>query len=112
MDIDFASKKMMKAFNSERSLQKEYGPEQARLNQRRMAILQAAPTLAQVPTEKPARRHQLKRDKKNQFAVDLKQPSRLIFQPKHNPIPRTEDGSIDLNNVTAITILEINKDYH
>lgn len=112
MDIDFKSKKMMKTFNSKERLQKEYGPEQARLIQRRMWVLRAAPTLADVPTEKPERRHQLKGDRKDQFALDLKQPSRLIFEPNHNPIPRTEDGSIDLRSVTAITILEIEKDYH
>ncbi|AFM24863.1 type II toxin-antitoxin system RelE/ParE family toxin [Desulfomonile tiedjei] len=111
MDIDFKSKKLMKIFNSEERLRKEYGPEQARLIQRRMWILRAAPTLADVPTDKPERRHQLKGDRKNQFAVDLKQPFRLIFEPNHNPIPRSEDGNIITSNVTAITILEV-KDYH
>lgn len=112
MDIDFKSKKMMKIFNLEERLRKEYGPEQARLIQRRMWVLRAAQTLLDVPADKPERRHQLKGDKKNQFAVDLKQPSRLIFEPNHNPIPRIEDGSLDLGAITAIRILEIEEDYH
>ena len=112
MDIDFKSKKMEKAFNAERLLQKEYGSHQAQLIQRRMSVLRASPTLADVPVEKPDRRHQLTGNRENEFAVDLKQPSRLIFAPSHNPIPRTEDGGIDLQLVTAIRILEIEEDYH
>ncbi len=112
MEIDFKSKKMMKAFNSEKSLQREYGHEQARFIKNRMSVLSAAPKLADVPVEKPERRHELKGDKKNQFAVDLKQPSRLIFEPNHNPIPTAKDGGIDLKTITAIRILKIEKDYH
>jgi toxin HigB-1 len=111
MDIGFKSNKLLKIFNSDKDLQKAYGSEQARLIKRRMAVLRAAPTLAHVPVEKPDRRHQLGADRQNQFAVDLKHPFRLVFTPGHNPIPRTEDGSIDLKNVTAIIILEV-RDYH
>ena len=48
---------------------------------------------------------------KGKFAVYVKHPQHMIFEPNHNPIPRKEDGGIDLTKVTKITILKV-KDYH
>ncbi len=59
----------------------------------------------------PVRRHQLTGGQKGQFAIDLVQPYRLIFKPDHEPVPRKDDGGIDLNQVTAIKIIDV-KDYH
>ena len=46
-----------------------------------------------------------------QFAVDLFHPHRLVFEPNHRPLPRKDDGGIDTEQVTAITILDV-IDYH
>jgi proteic killer suppression protein len=35
----------------------------------------------------------------------------LIFRPAHNPVPKKDDGGIDLAAVTAIEILDV-RDYH
>jgi len=43
--------------------------------------------------------------------VDIEHPFRIVFEPGHNPVPKTEDGGIDLTQVTAIEILSI-EDYH
>ena len=110
MDIVFSSRKQEKAFNSKRLLEKEYG-ESARAIMRRMSVLRAASTLADVSYLKPERRHQLTGNRKNEFAVDLKHPYRLTFKPNHNPIPKDEDDGIDLNMITAIKILKV-EDYH
>ena len=77
----------------------------------RMAVLQGADDLSLVPNQKPVRRHQLSGDRDEQFAVDLVHPHRLVFEPDHDPIPRLEDGGIDLKAVTAIQMLEV-VDYH
>ena len=45
------------------------------------------------------------------FAIDLVHPFRLVFEPNHDPLPRRKDGGIDLEQVTAIKILEV-VDYH
>ncbi len=76
-----------------------------------MDFLNAAPCLDDVPYSSPQRRHELSGNRKGQFAIDLKQPFRLIFEPNHNPIPRKADGGFDLGKITAITILEV-EDYH
>ena len=37
---------------------------------------------------------------------------RLVFEPNHDPLPRREDGGIDLDQVTAITVIWEVIDYH
>lgn len=77
----------------------------------RLAVLKAARALALVPATPPDRRHQLRGDRDEQFAVDLVHPHRLVFEANHDPIPRKEDQGIDLEQVTAITIINV-IDYH
>ncbi|HEC13398.1 MAG TPA: killer suppression protein [Acidiferrobacteraceae bacterium] len=111
MDISFKNKKTQKVFNSSTELTKKYGVRNARIIQRRMAVLQAAPTLADVPHRRPERRHQLEGKRQGEYAVDVEHPFRIVFKPGHNPIPKTRDGGVDLTRVTAIEILGI-EDYH
>ena len=110
MDISYADKKLGKIINSEKELQKKYG-KNARCIIRRMAVLKAAPSLAHVSHRPPERRHELEGQRKGTYAVDIKHPFRLVFEPNHDPVPLKEDKGIDLNKVTAITILEV-EDYH
>jgi len=77
----------------------------------RIQVLGASTCLAEVPTVKPVRCHQLRENRDEQFAVDLLQPKRLVFEVDHDPIPRTGDGGIDKESVTAISITEV-VDYH
>ena len=77
----------------------------------RLAVLANAPTLAAVPHTPPDRRHQLTGDRERQYAVDLDHHNRLIFEPNHDPVPCLDDGGIDIDRVTAITIMEVT-DYH
>lgn len=69
--------------------------------------LKAADTLADISALPPARCHQLSGDRAGQFAVDVQHPFRLIFEPADDPVPRKEDGGIDLTRVRAIRILEV-----
>lgn len=111
MEIAFANRRVAKTFNTIAELNKTYGRRMAKVITMRMDLLKAANNLSLVPAQKPARRHQLKGDRDEQFAVDLVHPQRLVFIPDHDPIPRREDGGIDLAAVTAIEIIEI-VDYH
>lgn len=111
MEITFRQRRLKKAFDSERELQKRFGKRMAKKIAMRMAVLRNARTLSMVPTSKPERRHQLDADRDGQFAVDLLHPHRLVFEPSHNPLPRREDGGIDTDRVTAITIVNV-IDYH
>jgi proteic killer suppression protein len=64
-----------------------------------------------VPVRPPERRHELSGNRKGRFAVDLKHPQRLVFEPNHNPLPRGADGGLDLKKINAVTIIEV-EDYH
>jgi len=110
VEISFSTSKLEKVFNSERKLKEIYG-ELAKTIIIRMAVLKNAPTLADVPIEKPDRRHELKYDRAKCFAVDLKQPFRLVFEPLERPIPEKTDGGVDVRAIRGIRILEI-VDYH
>ncbi len=77
----------------------------------RMSVLRNARTLELVPKTPPDRCHQLKGRRKGQFAVDIDESRRLVFKPNHERTPRLDDGSIDLNGVTAIKVLDVT-DYH
>ncbi len=111
MDIDFRTRRLAKAFNEANTLRRNYGKPMAHKIMLRMAVLRAAKSLALVPTTPPDRLHQLIGERKGQFAVDLVHPFRLVFEPNHEPIPCQSDGGIDRQQVTAITILDV-EDYH
>jgi proteic killer suppression protein len=109
--INFKTSKLKKIFNSKKELVREYGEQNAKRIALRMAVLTNAPNLATVPMLRPERCHPLKGDREGEFAVDLIHPRRLVFCPNHDPIPKKEDGGIDLFRVTAVTILGV-EDYH
>ena len=58
-----------------------------------------------------ARCHELKENRKGQFAVDVSGKERMIFIPNHDPIPKINDGGMDWTRITEIKILSI-EDYH
>lgn len=111
MDILFGTGRLQRVFNSERSLTRRYGARMSRVIQVRMAVLNSARNLAQVPATPPDRRHALRGDRAGQYAVDLAHPYRLIFEPNHDPVPRLPDGGVNLEEVTSIIIIEV-VDYH
>ena len=111
MDIAFRTRKLARAFNSASELQKAYGIRMAKTIMKRLAVLRAARNLGLVPSTPPDRRHKLRGDRDEQFAVDVVHPHRLVFEINHDPVSRKEDGGIDLEQVTAITITDV-IDYH
>lgn len=110
MEISFNSRKLHKACSQQAAMQKAYGQLATKLRQRLMELY-AATTLAEISHLPPPRCHELEGQRAGQFAVDLDGNNRLIFAPDHDPVPRKDDGGIDLAQVTEITILEIT-DYH
>lgn len=72
---------------------------------RRLAVLEAAESLADVPKQRPERCHALHADRQGQFAVDVEHPFRLVFEPADLDECTTGDGNIDERRVKAIRIL-------
>ena len=111
MEISFETKKLAKVFNSEKEIIREYGSKLGKCIMRRLAVLEAANNLIEIPVTPPFRRHELGQNRKGQIAVDLEHPFRLVFKPNHNPVPVKTDGGLDLKKISAITIIEV-EDYH
>ena len=111
MEIFFKDRKMGEVFNHEKELYKSYGKGMGATIKRRIAVIAAAPALSDVSHRPPERRHELKGKRKGEFAVDLDRGYRLVFRPEHSPLPRKDDGGLDLTSITAITILGV-EDYH
>lgn len=110
MDISFANRRLRRQLENDKEMRKAFG-DRSRAIRRRLAVLQAARTLAEVPVAPPERRHQLSGEWAGHFAVDIARNWRLVFRPKHDPLPLLPDGGIDLDRVTAIEIVGI-VDYH
>lgn len=111
MEISFRTRRLQRQFSRRRELVKEFGEQGARVLQLRLAVLATAQSLSDVPTNPPERRHQLTQDRAGQYAVDVMHPYRLVFEPDIDPVPRRADGGIDLDQVTAIVIVEV-VNYH
>lgn len=111
MDISFKTAKLAKIFNKEKALRQTYGDRMAKTVGNRLKVLGNAPTLSSVPTTPPDRLHPLKGQRKGQYAVDLVHPKRLVFEPANDPVPLTEDGGINTDEVTEIVVIEV-VDYH
>jgi len=78
----------------------------------RLQQMRAADNLHTLSLIPQAYCHELKGDRKGQFAVRLDGRWRLIFEAANDPIPRKADGGLDWVRVTEIRILEMAVDYH
>jgi proteic killer suppression protein len=77
----------------------------------RLAVLEQADRLSDVPTDPPDRCHQLDGDWAGCFSVAITGNWRLVFEPDHDPVPSLDSGGIDRAAVLAIRILAV-VDYH
>jgi len=111
MTIYFKNKKLSAACNSEPEAQRRFGRQNAKKILQRLSEIRASDNLAVLRTLPSAGLHLLKGERQGQFAVVVKQPFRIIFVPQHDPVPQKNDGSIDLEKITEICILEV-VDYH
>ena len=110
IDVSWANRRLAKACENDESGARHFGPEQWQVLRRRLGVLAAAPTLADVRGT-PGRLHPLAGDRRGQYALDLRGSTRLVFVPNPDPPPRVAAGGIDEAKVTAILIVEV-VDYH
>ena len=107
VDIFYKTKKLQKICSDQKTMDTKLGiPVAKKLRQRHME-LKAADNLKQISHLPPSRCHELTNNRSGQFSVDLVNPFRLLFIPANDPLPRKEDGGIDLQQVTEIEIIKI-----
>jgi len=110
MDINFVDKKLEKYANDDRLMFRKLGTLRATKFKQRLNDLSNATTLEDV-RDLPGKYHELRENRKGEWACSLDNPYRLIFMPQEDPIPEDEDGNYIWDKITAITIIEI-IDYH
>lgn len=110
MIITFGNRKLNKYANDDRLAVKNLGKRVAEIYKRRLDDLEAAESLEDV-RYLPGRFHELKENRKGQWACDLVHPYRLIFTPLENPIPTDKDGKYIWVEINGVEIVEI-EDYH
>ncbi|TDE18062.1 type II toxin-antitoxin system RelE/ParE family toxin [Dyadobacter psychrotolerans] len=106
MKIDFEDKKFEKLANDDRKLDREFGKLRADKIRARLAQLRSADTLEDV-RYLPGNYHELRANRKGQWACDLDQPYRLVFTSQENPIPTNEDGQYIWLRITGVEIIEV-----
>lgn len=110
MRITFDDKKLEKLANDFNKCRKVMGEIRAKLYNRRLGDLRNAHSLEDV-RHLPGSYHELKGNRKGQWACSLDQPYRLVFQPHEKPIPVDEDGKYLWVEIKGVEIIEV-ADYH
>ncbi len=110
MKIAFKTNKLEKKLTEAKEMHKAFGTMAKKVNQRMQELIssQNLEILKCIPA---ANCHELKGDRKGEFAVDISGNYRIIFELDHNPVPVKEDNSIDSIRITDIKILGT-EDYH
>ncbi|MBR2294438.1 MAG: type II toxin-antitoxin system RelE/ParE family toxin [Clostridiales bacterium] len=98
MEITYKNNKIKKVCTDARTAEKNYGLEMAAKIHQRIDEIRAADTVEMMIQFHIGRCHQLKQDRKGQYAMDLVHPYRLIFEK--------EGDQIQIANILEIV------DYH
>ena len=98
LKIEYKSKKLEKVCTDAKTAEKQYGRQMAEKIQLRIDQITAADSIGMLVQLHIGRCHALTGDRKGQYAMDLVQPYRLVFQEKNG-------------NIEVAQILEI-IDYH
>ena len=110
MNITFADKKLKKFANNNPVAINKMGAIRAKLYQKRLQDMKDAESFSDLENL-PGKYHQLKGNRKDQWACNLDQPYRLIFQPGEDPIPKDKHGSQILRELKLVEIIDITN-YH
>lgn len=110
MNLTFDKKKLQQYANNDRLALKDLGKIRAALYKERLDDIRAATTLEDT-RYLPGNFHELKANRKGQWACDLDHPYRLVFEPHENPIPTNENGQYIWIDIKGVEILEI-VNYH
>lgn len=110
MIITFANKKLEKYAGNYKTAVKKLGKKRADLFIKRLDDIRQTNSYEELKYL-PGNYHDLKSNRKGQWACDLDHPYRLIFQPVSQPIPTNESGVYILVEITDVEIIEI-KNYH
>ena len=110
MEITYKNKTLRKYAEDEKYSIRKLGRTRSDLYIRRIGDLMALESLAGAK-DLPGNYHELTGDRKGQWACNLDQPYRLIFEPHENPIPTNPAGQYIWCEIKGVEIQEIDN-YH
>jgi proteic killer suppression protein len=110
VDILFRSKKLETLCHDLSAATGTLGAPGAKKLFARIADLDATQVLAIAPVL-PGHFHALTGDRAGQYAFHLSGGIRLVIEPANSPLPRLQDGSVNLQEITAIRVIYIGN-YH
>jgi proteic killer suppression protein len=111
LDIYYRNNKLRRSCEEKREGVRAWGSQIAAKVLQRMGELAAAETLADLYLIPAAGCHQLKGDRCHRFAVNLKHPFRLVFEPEGEKTDFMEGNEVNREKVTSVKVLEV-VDYH
>jgi toxin HigB-1 len=106
MNITFKDRNLKKCANDDRKLQKTFGKLRADKIKLRLSQLKGAFALEDV-RYLAGNWHELSANRKGQWACDLDQPYRLIFEPHEIPIPIDNNGKYIWSEIKGVEMIEI-----
>jgi proteic killer suppression protein len=86
LEIEYSSRTIEKVCTDASAATRKYGPEMAEKISMRIDQLRSADTVEQMIRFNVGRCHPLRMNRKNQYAVDLIHPYRLVFEKRGNEI--------------------------
>ncbi|MEX2106768.1 MAG: hypothetical protein WD810_07705 [Solirubrobacterales bacterium] len=110
IEIYWQDSKLQKLCSTARRGQKRWGADGWKILSRRLAVIEAAPSLASLDNA-PGSCHALTADRAGEFAIALWRGYRLIFRPLPDPPPVDDGGSLIRSQITQVLIKEV-VDYH
>lgn len=110
MNVTYKNNKLKKYAEDEKYSIQKLGPRRSELYLKRIGDLIASETLEDT-RNLPGNFHELRQNRKGQWACDLDQPYRLIFEPHENPIPKNDNGQYIWLEIKGVEIVEIDN-YH
>ena len=110
MEVTYKNNHLQKCAENETYSIRKLGIMRSKLYLERIGNLMSADTLEDV-RYLPGNFHDLKGNRKGQWACSLDNPYRLIFEPHEDPIPTNPDGQYIWLEIKGVEIIEI-ENYH
>lgn len=106
MKVIYKNSKLENSQTNDKVLIKKYG-ELAKKIKQRIIQLTEAENLSIIAKLPALRLHPYKGSRVCEWSIDIKENWRIIFELNHDPIPKQEDGGVDLLLIKAIEIVSI-----
>lgn len=103
MTISYKNNKLKKSLETDKGIVKTYG-KLAKKVKLRITQLKNADNLRIISQLPVLRLHQHIGKGKGTWSIDIQENWRILFEINQDPIPTLEDGGVDLEAITIITI--------